>query len=98
MKALVTKDRKNRRQVSEKLKTRLLFKAVFVNKNLEKSIRWKASLKLASKKSSKVLLVPRCWSTGRSRSVFRKLGLNRLEIFRKMKDEAFPGYKSLNSG
>ena len=98
MKKLIQLDMFKRFKFKTKEYKRLVLKYLISNRNLSKKIRWKSLLKLQgfSKGESKISLVCRCIYTGRKYSVNKDLRLNRLEIFRRLKENSLPGYVNIN--
>lgn len=89
-------ENKKRKGVSKKEYMKSVLKSLMCNNGIKEGVRWQGMISLSSCKASKVSLVKRCVTTLRSRSTMKKLRLNRLEVFRKLKVGDLPGYRSLS--
>ena len=91
----VNRNKKREKMVAQYAAKRAALKAKMADKNASPEEVFEASIKLAKlpRNSSKTRLHNRCKLTGRSRGVYRKLEISRIELRRLSSEGQVPGMK-----
>ena len=91
----VNRNKKREKMVAQYAAKRAALKAKMVDKNASPEEVFEASIKLAKlpRNSSKTRIHNRCKLTGRSRGVYRKLEISRIELRRLSSEGQVPGMK-----
>lgn len=91
----VNRNKKREKMVAQYAAKRAALKAKMADKNASPEEVFEASIKLAKlpRNSSKTRIHNRCKLTGRSRGVYRKLEISRIELRRLSSEGQVPGMK-----
>ncbi|MBO7484192.1 MAG: 30S ribosomal protein S14 [Alphaproteobacteria bacterium] len=91
----VNRNKKREKMVAQYAAKRAALKAKIADKNASPEEVFEASIKLAKlpRNSSKTRIHNRCKLTGRSRGVYRKLEISRIELRRLSSEGQVPGMK-----
>ena len=91
----VNRNKKREKMVAKYAAKRAALKAIRADKNASPEEVFEASIKLAKlpRNSSKTRIHNRCKLTGRSRGVYRKLEISRIELRRLSSEGQVPGMK-----
>ena len=91
----VNRNKKREKMVAQYAAKRAALKAKMADKNASPEEIFEASIKLAKlpRNSSKTRVHNRCKLTGRSRGVYRKLEISRIELRRLSSEGQVPGMK-----
>ena len=91
----VNRNKKREKMVAQYAAKRAALKAKIADKNASPEEVFEASIKLAKlpRNSSKTRVHNRCKLTGRSRGVYRKLEISRIELRRLSSEGQVPGMK-----
>ena len=91
----VNRNKKREKMVAQYATKRAALKAKMADKNASPEEVFEASIKLAKlpRNSSKTRVHNRCQLTGRSRGVYRKLEISRIELRRLSSEGQVPGMK-----
>ena len=91
----VNRNKKREKMVAQYAAKRAALKAKMADKNASPEEVFEASIKLAKlpRNSSKTRIHNRCQLTGRSRGVYRKLEISRIELRRLSSEGQVPGMK-----
>ena len=91
----VNRNKKREKMVAQYAAKRAALKAKMADKNASPEDVFEASIKLAKlpRNSSKTRIHNRCKLTGRSRGVYRKLEISRIELRRLSSEGQVPGMK-----
>ena len=91
----VNRNKKREKMVAQYAAKRAALKAKMADKNASPEEVFDASIKLAKlpRNSSKTRIHNRCKLTGRSRGVYRKLEISRIELRRLSSEGQVPGMK-----
>ena len=91
----VNRNKKREKMVAQYAAKRAALKAKMADKNASPEEVFEANLKLAKlpRNSSKTRVHNRCKLTGRSRGVYRKLEISRIELRRLSSEGQVPGMK-----
>ena len=91
----VNRNKKREKMVAQYAAKRAALKAKMADKNSSPEEVFEASIKLAKlpRNSSKTRIHNRCKLTGRSRGVYRKLEISRIELRRLSSEGQVPGMK-----
>ena len=91
----VNRNQKREKMVAQYAAKRAALKAKMADKNASPEEVFEASIKLAKlpRNSSKTRIHNRCKLTGRSRGVYRKLEISRIELRRLSSEGQVPGMK-----
>ena len=91
----VNRNKKREKMVAQYAAKRAALKAKMADKNASPEEVFEASIKLAKlpRNSSKTRVHNRCQLTGRSRGVYRKLEISRIELRRLSSEGQVPGMK-----
>ena len=91
----VNRNKKREKMVAQNAAKRAALKAKMADKNSSPEEVFEASIKLAKlpRNSSKTRVHNRCKLTGRSRGVYRKLEISRIELRRLSSEGQVPGMK-----
>ena len=91
----VNRNKKREKMVAQYANKRAALKAKMADKNASPEEVFEASIKLAKlpRNSSKTRIHNRCKLTGRSRGVYRKLEISRIELRRLSSEGQVPGMK-----
>ena len=91
----VNRNKKREKMVAKYAAKRATLKAKMADKNASPEEVFEASIKLAKlpRNSSKTRIHNRCKLTGRSRGVYRKLEISRIELRRMSSEGQVPGMK-----
>lgn len=91
----VNRNKKREKMVAQYATKRAALKAKMADKNASPEEVFEASIKLAKlpRNSSKTRIHNRCKLTGRSRGVYRKLEISRIELRRLSSEGQVPGMK-----
>ena len=91
----VNRKKKREKMVAQYAAKRAALKAKMADKNASPEEVFEASIKLAKlpRNSSKTRIHNRCKLTGRSRGVYRKLEISRIELRRLSSEGQVPGMK-----
>ena len=91
----VNRNKKREKMVAQYAAKRAALKAKTADKNASPEEVFEASIKLAKlpRNSSKTRIHNRCKLTGRSRGVYRKLEISRIELRRLSSEGQVPGMK-----
>ena len=91
----VNRNKKREKMVAQYAAKRSALKAKMADKNASPEEVFEASIKLAKlpRNSSKTRIHNRCKLTGRSRGVYRKLEISRIELRRLSSEGQVPGMK-----
>ena len=91
----VNRNKKREKMVAQYAAKRAALKAKMADKNSSPEEVFEASIKLAKlpRNSSKTRVHNRCKLTGRSRGVYRKLEISRIELRRLSSEGQVPGMK-----
>jgi len=91
----VNRNKKREKMVAQYATKRAALKAKMADKNASPEEVFEASIKLAKlpRNSSKTRVHNRCKLTGRSRGVYRKLEISRIELRRLSSEGQVPGMK-----
>ena len=91
----VNRNKKREKMVAQFAAKRAALKAKMADKNASPEEVFEASIKLAKlpRNSSKTRIHNRCKLTGRSRGVYRKLEISRIELRRLSSEGQVPGMK-----
>jgi len=94
-KCMIAREKKRMKLISRYAIKRKKLKDIIKNPNIKAEDKWKANLKLQQlpRDSSISRLTQRCKITGRSRGVYRKFGLSRTELRRRVMEGDVPGVK-----
>ena len=94
----VNRNKKREKMVAQYAAKRAALKAKIADKNASPEEVFEASIKLAKlpRNSSKTRIHNRCKLTGRSRGVYRKLEISRIELRRLSSEGQVPGMKKSN--
>jgi small subunit ribosomal protein S14 len=91
----INRNKKREKMVAQYAAKRAALKAKMADKNASPEEVFEASIKLAKlpRNSSKTRIHNRCKLTGRSRGVYRKLEISRIELRRLSSEGQVPGMK-----